>query len=199
MTATALLLAAALAVTPGAPGASDGVDPVHRVDLVTGSTSSARVQVPYPGSSTAFDVTARAAAGAGPSDLSLLLDGGTGPLADGPDALRITLTAADGTVLADGTPAELSGRPVALGTLGAQPVTVHGAAELPASAGDAAQGADLSLTFRLVAEADDAAPTRSQVLATTGARALAVAGVAAALVTAGLLLLAARRRSKEDS
>jgi hypothetical protein len=196
MTAAVLLVAAALALTPGGP--STPGSPEH-VDLVAGSTSSARVEVPYPGHSTAFDVTARAAAGAGPSDLALLLDGGTGPLADGPDALRITLTDATGTVLAEGTTAELRDRPIPLGTLGTQPVTVHGAAELPASAGDAAQAAGLSLTFRLVAESDAAVPTRSQVLATTGARALAVTGVAAALVTTGLLLLAARRRTKEDS
>lgn len=191
MTATALLLAAVLAVAPAAPGASS------EVDLVTGSTGSARVEVPYPGHSTAFDVTAHAAAGAGPSDLSLLLDG-SGPLADGPDALRLTLTDTEGAVLAEGTTAELRGRHIRLGVLDEQPVTVHGSATLPASAGDAAQGAGMQLTFRLVAESD-AAPTRSAVLATTGARVLVVAGIAAALLAGGLLLLAARRRSKEDS
>lgn len=189
MTATALLLAGAL-VASGGTG-------TPALELVTGSTGSAQVAVPYPGHDSAFDVTARAAAGAGPSDLVLVLAAGDGPLADGPDALHLTLADTTGAVLAEGTAAELRGRAIALGALGAEPVTVHGTAALPATADDAVQGAGLALTFRLVAEQDT--PTRSQVLATTGTHALVVAGAAAALLLTGLLLLAARRRTKEDS
>lgn len=189
MTAATLALAGLIALTPASPSA----------DLVTGSTTTAQVDVPYPGHATAFDVTARAARGAGPSDLALVLDGGDGPLVDGPDALRLTLADADGAVLAEGTAAELRGRAVPLGRLGATPVTVHGTAALPASAGDAVQGTGLTLTFRLVAEQDT--PTTSAVLATTGARVLAAALAALALLLTGLLLVAARRRSRpeEDS
>lgn len=196
MTAAALALAGLLALTPASVAPADTAP---AVDLVAGSTSTARLDAPYPGHATAFDVTARAAQGAGPSGLALVLDGGDGPLADGPDALRLTLADADGAVLAEGTAAELRGRVVPLGRLGATPVTVHGTAALPASAGDAAQGAGLTLTFRLVAEQD--APTTSGVLATTGARAVAAGLAALVLLLTGLLLVAARRRSRteEDS
>ncbi len=193
MTTSALLLAAALVVAPGATTGEPAA-----VDLVTGSTGSTRLEVPYPGHSTAFDVTAHPTAGAGPTDLTLLLDGATGLLAEGPDALRLTLTGPAGAVLAEGTAAELLGRPVPLGTLDEQPVTVRGAAALPASAGDAVQGAGLSLTFRLVATGDAARTTRSAVLATTGVHAPALAAAAAVLLATGLLL-AVRRRPTEDS
>lgn len=193
MTPAALALAGLLALTP------TGSATTPPVDLVAGRATTARLDVPYPGHATAFDLAARAPAGAGPSDLTLVLDGGDGPLADGPDALQLTLTDTDGVVLAAGTAAELRGRAVPLGRLDAEPVTLHGTAALPASAGDAVQGMGLTLTLRLVAEQD--APTASGVLATTGARVLASAGAALALLLTGLLLVASRRRSRpeEDS
>jgi hypothetical protein len=203
--------AAALLVTGPAAGtaaAAAGAPAADAVPLVEGGTATARLDVPYPGHSTAFEVVARAAS-AGPADLTLLVDGGTGPLASGPDGLRLVLEDAAGRVLAAGTPAELAAAPVDLGTIGAEPVTVRATASLPATAGDELQGVGLTLRLGLVATQDlpaaadpDADPgpggVASGVLATTGARVAAAALAAVALVTAGLLALAARRRHRTE-
>lgn len=192
---TAAVLAAALSVGAVPPV---GAAPAPAADLVVGSTGTAQVAVPYPGHRTTFEVTARAADGAGPSDLALLLDGGTGPLADGPDALILTLADTDGELLTEGTAAQLHGSPIHLGRLGTEPVTVHGTAALPASAGDAVQGVGLTLTLRLVAAQESPATAQgpSGVLALTGTQVFTVAALAAALAAAGLLLIAARRRAR---
>lgn len=189
--AAAVLLAAALtaggAVLPGATGP----------DLVTGSTSTVQVAVPYPGRSTGFEVTARPTDATATTRLDLVVEGGAGPLADGPDALRLTLSDPAGTVLAEGSAAELAGTPVALGVLPAEGITVRGTATLPATATDAVQGVGLTLTLGLVATQESppgAPPSRSGVLATTGGQVLALRLLAAATTAAGLLLRAAHRR-----
>lgn len=185
------------------PAAALPADPVRgAVPLVEGSTATTRLDAPYPGRSTSFDVVARSTSAAA-SDLSLVVDGGTGPLASGPDALRLVLADADGRALAAGTPAELAARPVDLGTIGAEPLTVRATASLPATAGDELQGVGLTLRLGLVAT-QDLPPTAEPggaaagVLAVTGARVLVPALAAVALVTAGLLALAARRRRRAE-
>lgn len=181
---------------PGLLGAS-AASSVPTVPLVEGSTSTARVSVPYPGHSTEFDLTARALSGAS-SELVLLVDGGTGPLASGPDALRLVLADGTGQVLAEGTAQELSRTPIALGALGTEPRVLRGTATLPASAGDDLQGVGMTLRLSLVA-GQDAGPTPpdpdSGDLAVTGAGALLLLLLAAALVGAGLAARAARRRA----
>lgn len=201
--------AAATAPAAAATAAGVGAHPAEAVPLVEGSTATARLDVPYPGRSTAFEVVARAAS-AGPADLTLLVDGGTGPLASGPDGLHLVLEDAAGRVLAAGTPAELAAAPVDLGAIGPEPVTVRATASLPATAGDELQGVGLTLRLGLVATQDlpdpaDPHPTdpdpggaASGVLAVTGARVLAAALAVVALVTAGLLAIAARRRSRTE-
>ena len=204
--AVALGAAALLVTGPAAGPAAAGVPAADAVPLVEGGTATARLDVPYPGRSTAFEVVARAGS-AGPADLTLLVDGGTGPLASGPDGLRLVLEDAAGRVLAAGTPAELAAAPVDLGTIGAEPVTVRATASLPATAGDELQGVGLTLRLGLVATQDlpaaaDPDPrlggVPSGVLAVTGARVAAAALAALALVTAGLLALAARRRRRTE-
>jgi hypothetical protein len=187
--ALAVALSGALSLTGTAPGAA--------VDLVEGSTATAHVQVPYPGHATTFDVTARITSG-DRAELALVVVDPTGPLASGRDALALTLADADGTVLAEGTAADLARTPVALGTLDSDRVTIHGTAALPATAGDAVQGAGLTLTLRLVAT-QDAAGTfpAAATLALTGAE-LAAAALAAALVVTGVLAVAARRRTRTE-
>ncbi|WP_158370286.1 hypothetical protein [Cellulosimicrobium cellulans] len=190
----AVLLAAALTAggiaLPGAAGP----------DLVSGSTTTVQVAVPYPGHSTGFDVTARPADATAPTDLVLVVEGGTGPLADGPDALQLTLSDPAGDVLAEGTAAELGATPVDLGVLPAEGITVRGTATLPATATDAVQGVGLTLTFGLVATqesppgAPPAPPFQSEVLATTGGQVLALVLLAAALTATGLLLRVVHRR-----
>lgn len=197
-----LVAAAALVAVSAAAGVLVGSAATARaagpgIDLVEGSTTTARLAVPYPGHATELDITAHPAT-TGPSALSLVVTGGTGPLADGPDALVLTLADSAGAVLAQGTAADLAGRPVDLGTLEGEPVTVHGVAALPATAGDELQGVGLSLTFGLTATQDvSTAPTPGWgALAVTGAPALAGVALAGALVALGLLLLAARRRRR---
>ncbi|WP_431837695.1 hypothetical protein [Cellulomonas sp. Y8] len=202
LTALLALLAALVAATPAA--ASPAVDPA--VPLVQGATGTARVSVPYPGRSTAFDLTATPRPGT-TSDLVLLVDGGSGPLAAGPDALVLALSDDAGRVLAQGTAAELAAAPLALGVLGPEPLRLHGTATLPATAGDALQGQGLTLLLSLVATQDvPAAPAvpapepaaAGGVLAVTGSSVLALAALALGLAVLGLLL-AARRRSPSDA
>lgn len=192
------LLALAAALVAAAPTAAAPVDPT--LPLVQGATSTAQLSVPYPGRSTAFDLLATPRPGS-TSDLILLVDGGTGPLAAGPDALVLALTDDAGQVLAQGTAAELAAAPIALGVLGPEPMHLHGTATLPATAGDALQGQGLTLVLSLVATQDvppvvpvtpEAAP--SGVLAVTGASVLALAALALGLAVVGLLLAARRRR-----
>jgi hypothetical protein len=193
--------AAALAVALTGALSFAGTAPATAVDLVEGSTATARVQVPYPGHATTFDLTARPTS-TGPVELALVVVDPAGPLASGPDALALTLADADGSVLAEGTAADLAQSPVTLGTLDADPLTLHGTAALPATAGDALQGAGLTLTLRLIAtqDADAPAPARlapTGTLAVTGAQ-LAGGALAAALIAGGLLLVAARRRTRTE-
>lgn len=194
------LVAALVAATPAV--ATPAVDPA--LPLVQGATGTARVSVPYPGHSTAFDLTATPRPGT-TSDLVLLVDGGTGPLAAGPDALVLALADDAGRVLARGTAAELAAAPVALGVLGPEPLRLHGTATLPATAGDALQGQGLTLVLSLVATQDVPAvpgdpvpapepPATGGVLAVTGASVLALAALALGLAVLGLLLAARRRR-----
>lgn len=201
LSAVLALLAALVAATPAA--ASPAVDPA--VPLVQGATGTARVSVPYPGHSTAFDLTATPRPGT-TSDLVLLVDGGSGPLAAGPDALVLALSDDAGRVLAQGTAAELAAAPIALGVLGPEPLRLHGTATLPATAGDALQGQGLTLLLSLVATQDVPAapgapavpapepPAAGGVLAVTGASVLALAALALGLAVLGLLLAARRRR-----
>jgi hypothetical protein len=194
------LVAALVAATPAV--ATPAVDPA--LPLVQGATGTARVSVPYPGHSTVFDLTATPRPGT-TSDLVLLVDGGTGPLAAGPDALVLALADDAGRVLARGTAAELAAAPVALGVLGPEPLRLHGTATLPATAGDALQGQGLTLVLSLVATQDVPAvpgdpvpapepPATGGVLAVTGASVLALAALALGLAVLGLLLAARRRR-----
>ncbi|MBW0252644.1 hypothetical protein [Cellulomonas sp. PS-H5] len=198
------LLASLVAVAPAvaAPTAADPVLP-----LVQGATSTAQVSVPYPGHSTAFDLTAIPRPGT-TSDLVLLVDGGTGPLAAGPDSLVLALSDGAGRVLAEGTAAELAATPIALGVLGPEPLHLHGTATLPATAGDALQGQGLTLLLSLVATQDvpvapvvpaPEPPAAGGVLAVTGASVLALAALALGLAVLGLLLAARRRRSPSDA
>jgi hypothetical protein len=193
--------AAALAVALGGALSLTGTAPAAAVNLVEGSTATAHVQVPYPGHATTFDVTARPTSG-DPVELALMVVDPAGPLASGPDALALTLADADGTVLAEGTAADLAHTPVELGTLDADPVTIRGTADLPATAGDQVQGAGLTLTLRLIATQDADAPTPAGfavtgALAVTGVQ-LVAAALAAVLIAAGFLLVAARRRTRTE-
>lgn len=191
--AGAVLLVAALTVggvaLPGAAGP----------DLVAGSPTTVQVAVPYPGHSTGFAVTARPTDDTAATTVVLVVEGGTGPLADGPDALQLTLSDPAGDVLAEGTAAQLGTTPVDLGVLPAEGITVHGTATLPAEASDAVQGMGLTLTLGLVATqespsgAPPAPPFQSGVLATTGGQVLALVLLAAVLAAAGLLLRVVRR------
>ncbi|MCG7287261.1 hypothetical protein MHY85_14945 [Cellulomonas sp. ACRRI] len=200
MTAAAAVLLAAALTAGGVtlPGAAGAAGPA---DLVSGSTSTVQVAVPYPGHSTGFDVTARPTDATAATSLVLVVDGGTGPLADGPDALQLTLSDAAGAVLAEGTAAELGEATIDLGVLPAEGITVRGTATLPASATDAVQGVGLTLTLGLVATQESppgappgAPPFQSGVLATTGGQVLALGLLAAALTATGVLLRAAHRR-----
>lgn len=168
--------------------------------LVEGSTTTARLSVPYPGHSVPFDLTARAAS-ADPAELSLVVDGGDGPLASGPDALQLVLTDAAGTVLAAGTAQELATAPVPLGTLTGTPITLHGTATLPRTAGDEYQGVGMSLTLTLTATQELAGDGDRDggALAITGAEVAALAAAAALLVAVGLWLAAIRRRREEET
>ncbi|VTR76310.1 hypothetical protein [Cellulomonas hominis] len=188
----ALALAGTLALT--------GTGPDAETTLVEGTTSTARLEVPYPGHTTSFDVTARPTS-SDPVELALVVEG-AGPLATGPDALTLTLADATGTVLAEGTAAALSASPIALGSLHEEPVTLHGTAALPATAGDDVQGAGLTLTLRLIATQDGPGLAPGPVavtgdLAVTGPQ-LVAAALAAVLVGMGALLLAARRRTRSE-
>lgn len=197
---TGLLTLVAALATAG-PAAADPALP-----LVEGATSTARLSVPYPGHSTAFDLTATPRPGS-TSDLVLLVDAGTGPLAVGPDALVLALTDEAGRVVAEGTAAELAAAPIALGTLGPDPLHLHGTATLPVTAGDALQGLGMTLVLSLVATQDvpgapvvpvPEPPAAGGVLAVTGTSVLALAALALGLAVLGLLLAARRRRSPSD-
>lgn len=181
-----LALALALALVAAVPAAATVLP------LVEGTTGTARLSVPYPGRSVPFDLTATGRPGAS-SDLVLLVDGGTGPLASGPHALQLTITDPAGHVVAQGTAAEIAAAPVPLGVLGSEPLRLAGLATLPATAGDDLQGEGMTLRLTLVASQDlPPAPADAGRLAVTGGSVLSLAVVAAALVGAGLLL--ARRR-----
>ncbi|GIG36584.1 hypothetical protein [Cellulomonas pakistanensis] len=200
--AVGLVSAAPAAAAPAAVLATAAEAP-----LVEGSTTTAHLSVPYPGHAVAFDLTARGRAGS-TSDLVLLVDGGTGPLAAGPHALELTVADGSGRLLAQGTAAELAAAPVELGVLSDDPLLLTGTATLPAAAGDDLQGQGLTLRLTLVASQDvppapgspapgasapgAATPDRGA-LAITGASALLLALVALGLVGAGVLLT--RRRA----
>ncbi|WP_147463561.1 hypothetical protein [Cellulomonas triticagri] len=194
----------ALAALTAAPAVAAPVDPVVR--LVEGTTSTASVPVPYPGRSTAFDLTAIPRSG-DPVELALLVDGGGSPLADGPHALRLELHDAAGALVAAGTAAELGAVPVDLGVLHGTPLTLTGTATLPVAAGDDLQGVGMPLRLTLVAsqdplDAQDGAVGSDPVpgLARTGARGPLAALVVAALTGAlGLRLRAVRHRPTEES
>jgi hypothetical protein len=190
------LVALVAALVPAGPAAAATTPP-----LVEGSTSTARLAVPYPGHSTSFDLRATPRPGS-TGDLVLLVDGGTGPLAAGPDALVLALTDDTGRVLAQGTAAELAADPIPLGVLGSEPLDLRGTATLPATAGDALQGQGLTLVLSLVAtqDAGDPAaaggpPAAGGALALTGASGLALVLLALGLAVTGFLLAARRRRS----
>lgn len=196
----AVLLAALLALVASLFAAAPAAATTAPAPLVEGSTSTAQVSVPYPGHSTAFDLLATPRPGS-TSDLVLLVDGGTGPLAAGPDAMVLALADSSGRVLAEGTAAELAAAPIALGVLGPDPLHLQGTATLPATAGDALQGEGLTLVLSLVATEDvPAAPGAADVpkpgggLALTGASGAVLALLALGLAAAGLLLAARRRR-----
>jgi hypothetical protein len=195
------LVALALALVAAAPVAAAPVvaAPATGAPLVEGTTTTARLSVPYPGHAAAFDLTASARPGT-TSDLTLLVDGGTGPLATGPHALRLTIADDSGHVLAQGTAAELAAAPVPLGVLGADPLRLTGTATLPAAAGDDLQGQGMTLRLTLVATQDvptapGAAPGGRGALAITGASALALVLAALALVGTGVVLTTRRRRT----
>jgi hypothetical protein len=189
------LVALALALVAAAPAAATAAP------LVAGTTTTAQLSVPYPGHSTAFDLTASARPGT-TSDLTLLVDGGTGPLATGPHAMQLAIADDSGHVLAEGTAAQLAAAPVALGVLGADPLRLTGTATLPAAAGDDLQGQGMTLRLTLVATQDvppapapGVVPGDRGVLAVTGASVLALALAALALVGTGVVLTARRRRT----
>lgn len=190
---TAMALTVAAVVGLGAPGAgATATDPT--VPLVVGSTNTAHVRVPYPGHTAAFDLTARAVSGTS-SEVVLRVDGGTGPLASGPDALQLVLSDSSGRVLAEGTASELASAPIALGTLGTEPIVLHGTATLPASAGDDLQGVGMTLRLSLVASQDEAPlPPEPGRLAITGTGILLLLLLFAVLLGSGLGLRAAHRR-----
>ncbi|GEM_PF-2940230 len=192
------VLALSLTTVLAVPGGASAATTPEPALLVDGRTTSAQLSVPFPGHSTTFDLVAHATTGA-PADVALLVDGGSGPLADGAQALQLELTDEAGEVLAAGTATELAAAPIALGTLGADPLTLRGTASLPATAGDEMQGVGMSLQFTLVAS--DATPAAGPAgLALTGAQPLVVAVLAAVLAAVGALVLAARRRrGREDA
>lgn len=194
---TATFVGVVVALTTALAGSA--VAPEQELRLVEGSTTTARLSVPYPGHSTDFDVTATPASDRS-ADLALVIASGGGQVAE---SMVLTLTDGQGALLAEGTPLELEGTPIALGTLESAPVTVHGAASLPSTAGDDLQGVGLVLTFELVA-AEQTPVTQSTgdtSLAVTGSQVLTASAVTVLMILGGFLLLAARRttRTEEES
>lgn len=183
----AAIAAVAVALTPAAAASAD--EPLLSIDA-----APVVVQVPAPGHSTEWSLTATNSS-SHPVAVSALVIDAAGDVLSGAHPLELAVTGPNEVQL-DLPSAGHSSAATPLRTVKpGETISLHGRASLPYAAGDEYQGRSGGLTVRLIGEDLGGAPAAGG-LAHTGLSIVGLGVLAAGLLIAGILLALARRRRR---
>ncbi|GAA1316114.1 hypothetical protein ACFSWE_02170 [Leucobacter albus] len=194
----AALIVVVTAVLPFAGQASGA----HAAGLLEPSNTAVAFDTPAPGHSTEWTMAAENTSG-GTVGLSIEIAEVSGTATAGDAPLRLTIEDAAGALLAEGAASALVGESFDLPDLAAgETVRLRAAVTLPFAAGDDYRGSTASIRVDFIATGDSAqlpgVPPGPGLSATGSVAPLALACVALALLSGGIVLTVRRRNRTEE-